>query len=90
VSDLAIASGLGQPGQVAKKRWNELSPRTRRIIIVGAAFEGLLKIAALIDLVRRPAAQIRGTKPRWAAAIVLINSVGAVPIAYFTRGRRRS
>jgi hypothetical protein len=90
VSDFAIGSGPGQPGQVAKKRWNELSPRTRRLIIVGAAFDGLLKIAALIDLVRRPAAEIRGAKPRWAAAIVLINSVGAVPIAYLTYGRRKS
>jgi hypothetical protein len=73
---------------VAKKKWNELSPRARRFIIIGASFEGVLKVAALIDLVRRPAAQIRGTKARWAAALVLINSVGAVPIAYFLRGRR--
>jgi hypothetical protein len=74
---------------VAKKRWSELSPRTRRLIIVGGSFEGLLKMAALIDLRRRPAAQIRGGKARWAAAIVLINSVGLVPLAYFIRGRRK-
>jgi len=73
---------------VAKKKWNELSPRARRFIIIGGSFEGVLKVAALIDLVRRPAAQIRGSKARWAAALVLINSVGAVPIAYFLRGRR--
>jgi hypothetical protein len=73
----------------AKQRWNELSPRTRRRIIVGATLEGLLKVAALSDLVRRPAAQIRGSKRRWAAAIVLINSVGAVPLAYLVRGRRK-
>lgn len=74
---------------MAKKSWNDLSPRARRFIVIGATFEGLLKIAALVDLVRRPAAQVRGSKKRWAAAIVLINSVGAVPIAYFIRGRRR-
>ena len=73
---------------MAKKKWNELSPRARRFIIIGGSFEGVLKVAALIDLVRRPAAQIRGSKARWAAALVLINSVGAVPIAYFLRGRR--
>ena len=74
---------------MAKQKWNELSPRARRLILIGATFEGSLKVAALIDLVRRPAAEIRGTKARWAAAIVLINSVGAVPIAYFLRGRRK-
>jgi hypothetical protein len=72
------------------KKWNELSPRTRRLILIGGTFEGVLKIAALLDLKRRPAAEIRGSKSRWATAIVLINSVGAVPIAYFLRGRRKA
>lgn len=74
---------------MAKKRWAELSPATRRLITVAASVEGILKIAALIDLARRPSNQIRGTKTRWAVAIILINSGGAVPIAYFRRGRRR-
>lgn len=73
---------------MANKQWSDLSPRVRRLIIIGGVFEGLLKLAALIDLVRRPADEIRGTKPRWAAAIVLINSVGAVPLSYFAYGRR--
>jgi len=34
-------------------RWNELSPRTRRVIIAAASVEGALKTAALIDLARR-------------------------------------
>ncbi len=75
---------------MAKKKWNELSARTRRLIIVGGTFEGLLKVAAVVDLVRRPPDEIRGSKPWWAAAIVLVNSVGAVPIAYFACGRRKS
>ncbi len=74
---------------MAKKKWNELSPRARRFIILGGTFEGVLKIAALIDLKRRPASEIRGSKVRWAAAIVLINSVGLVPLGYFLRGRRK-
>jgi hypothetical protein len=73
---------------VPKKKWNELSQRTRRLIIVGAMSECFFKIAALLDLVKRPAAQIRGSKAKWAAAIVLTNSVGAVPIAYLVKGRR--
>ncbi len=74
---------------MAKKSWDELSPRTRRLIVVGATLEGLLKIAALVDLARRPAEEVRGSKPRWAVAIVLVNSVGALPIAYCVYGRRR-
>ena len=53
-----------------------------------AAFEGVLKLAALVDLARRPAAEVRGSKVKWAMAIVLINSAGLVPIGYFVRGRR--
>jgi hypothetical protein len=58
------------------------------LILLGATFEGLLKIMALLDLRRRPANDIRGSKTKWAIAIVLINSVGAVPIGYLVYGRR--
>ena len=71
------------------KKWSELSQGAKRFLLIGGAFEAVLKIAALIDLRRRPADQVRGSKRRWATAIVLINSVGAVPIAYFIRGRTR-
>ena len=74
---------------MAKKRWRELDPRTRRVIVVVGAVEGALKVAALIDLKRRPAEQVRGSKKAWATAIVLVNSAGAVPVAYFLKGRRR-
>ena len=70
------------------KRWSELSARTRKLIVVAALFEAALKIAALVDLVRRPAAEVRGSKARWATAIVVVNSGGALPIFYFVRGRR--
>jgi hypothetical protein len=75
---------------MVKKKWNELSPGSQRLILAGAAFEGVLKCAALIDLARRPAGEVRGSKLRWALAVTLINSVGAAPIAYFAFGRRRS
>jgi hypothetical protein len=32
------------------------------LIILGAAFEGILKIAALADIKRRPASEVRGSK----------------------------
>ena len=71
------------------RRWSDLDERTRRLIVLGAVFEGCLKVAALADLRRRPAAQIRGRKGVWAAVVTLANAVGAVPLAYFLFGRRR-
>jgi hypothetical protein len=71
-----------------KRRWSDLSERTRRLIIIGAVFEGMLKVLALVDLKRRPGTEVRGSKAKWAAAVVLVNSVGAVPLAYLIFGRR--
>jgi hypothetical protein len=73
----------------ARRRWSDLSERNRRLILVGAAVEGCLKIAALVDLRRRPAAEIHGRKWAWATAVALANSAGTVPLAYFLFGRRR-
>ena len=73
---------------MARKRWSDLDPRTREAVKFAGAVEAGLKIAALIDLAQRPAEDVRGSKRRWAIAIALVNSLGAVPIAYFLRGRR--
>jgi phospholipase D-like protein len=70
-------------------KWDDLDPRTRRLIVVAGAIEGMLKIAALVDLARRPRSEVRGSKAGWAAAVTLINALGAVPIAYFVWGRRK-
>jgi hypothetical protein len=74
---------------VVKRRWSDLSPRSRALIVVTGAVEGLLKLAALVDLRRRPAREVRGSKRSWALAIAMTNSAGVVPLAYFLRGRRR-
>ena len=74
---------------MATKTWKDLSPRTRRLLVLGASVEGLLKAAALADLARRPAGEVRGRKRWWVPAIALSNSLGAVPVAYFVWGRRR-
>jgi hypothetical protein len=87
--DLLASAVPVQPCGVTKKKWSDLSPLTRRFLMTAGTVEGLLKIAALTDLVRRPASEVRGSKPRWAVAIVLVNSLGVVPIAYFVRGRRQ-
>lgn len=70
-----------------KKRWQDLSEGTRRMIIVAATVEGILKLLALVDIKRRPASAIRGSRAKWAAAVLFVNSAGAVPIAYFLFGR---
>jgi hypothetical protein len=75
---------------VVKRRWQDLSPRSRRVIPLVGAVEGTLKTAALVDLRRRPAHQVRGPKRLWALAIVLTNTAGVVPLAYFLRGRREA
>jgi len=71
-----------------RRRWSDLSPGTRRLIIVTAVAESIIKGAALIDIKRRPANQIRGPKWLWVPVIAVVNSAGIVPISYFLFGRR--
>ena len=73
----------------ARKQWSDLSERTRRLLITAAVAESILKLAALIDLKRRPAGQIRGPKWLWATAAAVISSAGVVPISYFVFGRQQ-
>lgn len=72
-----------------RRRWSDLSEGTRRLIIVTAVAESILKGAALIDIKRRPADQIRGPKWLWVPVVMVVNSLGIVPISYFVFGRRR-
>ncbi len=74
---------------MARRKWSDLSPRTRRLIVAGAAVETSLKAAALVDIKRRPASQIRGSKWMWIPAVTVLNSAGLAPLAYFVFGRRR-
>jgi hypothetical protein len=67
-------------------RWADLSEGQRKLLVAAAAAEASLKVAALIDIQRRPATQIRGPKALWRAAMV-VNLLG--PLSYFTIGRKR-
>ncbi|MGZ4688881.1 MAG: PLD nuclease N-terminal domain-containing protein [Acidimicrobiia bacterium] len=49
--------------------------------------EVVLTTAALVDLARRPSAQVRGAKPLWVLAC-FVQPIG--PIAYLAFGRRRA
>jgi hypothetical protein len=72
----------------AGKTWRTLNRRQR----VGASVRGVLQIAALvaalIDLRRRPAAQVRGPKRMW-VLVACVNFLGIGPLIYLLLGRRR-
>jgi hypothetical protein len=69
----------------SKKQWNDLSPSQQRLIIIGAACEAVITTVALVDLARRPQAQVRGPKAAWVLGC-FIQPVG--PISYLALGRR--
>ena len=73
----------------ARQQWSDLDERTRKLIISVAVVEGILKLAALIDIKRRPASQIRGRKWMWASVVTIVSSAGVIPISYFLFGRRQ-
>ncbi len=72
-----------------RRQWSDLDQRTRRFLVAAGVAEGILKVAALIDIKRRPAGQIRGPKWLWAAVITVVGSAGVVPVSYFLFGRRQ-
>jgi Phospholipase_D-nuclease N-terminal len=66
------------------KRWSDLSAGQQKLIVAAAAGELSLKVAALIDLRRRPREQVRGPKFMW-VALMFVNLIG--PVSYFAFGR---
>lgn len=68
-----------------RRRWSDLTPTQQTAVLVAASVQISLAVTAWVDLARRPAAQVRGPKFVWAAAIA-INFVG--PLGYFALGRR--
>ena len=61
----------------ARKQWRELSQRNRRLLITAAVADGILKVAALIDIKRRPASRIHG--PKWLWAVVPYRALSRSP-----------
>jgi hypothetical protein len=89
VQAIRIPACYAEDVMAARKKWSDLSTRSRRLIAVAAVAEASLKTAALIDIKRRPASQIRGPKWIWAVVVVIVNSFGSAPLSYFAFGRRR-
>ena len=68
------------------KRWSDLGSAQKGTVVLSGAVQLGLLAAALVDIWRRPSAEIRGNKKLWAAA-AFVNFVG--PISYFVFGRKR-
>jgi hypothetical protein len=68
------------------KQWRDLTAAQKRGIVLLGALQLTLLAAALIDIRRRPADAINGSKRLWTIS-VFVNFVG--PIAYFVFGRKR-
>ena len=69
-----------------KRRWSDLSPTAKVLLVLGSVIELVLTTIALRDLSRRPADQVRGPKFAW-GLMSFVQPVG--PIAYLVLGRRR-
>lgn len=70
---------------MAVRQWSDLSNNQRTAVLAVAAAEMAFAGAAWIDLARRPAPAVNGSKAAW-AAIICINFAG--PLAYFRWGRK--
>lgn len=70
-----------------KKRWSDLTKRQRAAVVGAAAVELALTTSALVDLARRPGAQVRGSKALWTLGC-FVQPIG--PVAYLVVGRRPS
>ncbi|MHA2790144.1 hypothetical protein ACXZ66_13560 [Corynebacterium sp. S7] len=71
--------------QKERIKFSELPTPAQVGIVVAATVDATAKIAALVDLSRRPADKIRGPKWAWAAAQA-VNGFG--PAAYWAFARR--
>ena len=71
---------------MAKKSWSELSDAQKTAILVVGSTELALTATALVDLARRPAAQVRGRKGLWVLGI-LVQPIG--PVVYLAWGAHR-
>jgi hypothetical protein len=69
------------------KRWSALTAREKAPFVVRGVVQFALFVAALADIHRLPAEEIRGSKGLW-SALALVNFMGIGPIAYFLFGRK--
>jgi phospholipase D-like protein len=69
------------------KKWSDLTSKQKAPFVLRGIVQFALLTAALADIYRRPAEEIRGSKWLWSAA-AFVNFMGIGPIAYFAFGRK--
>lgn len=69
----------------SNKKWSDLTPLQRKVVVVGGAVELVLTTYAGRDLARRPAELVRGPKALW-FLVFGVQPFG--PLAYLAVGRR--
>ena len=68
-----------------KKTWSDFTPAQQKAMVAAGALEAVVTTVALVDLIRRPKARVRGPKVLWLLTLA-VQPVG--PIAYLKAGRR--
>ena len=68
---------------MTRYRWSEMSGGRQTAVLCLVSLHLSLAATAWLDLARRPAAEVNGSKAKW-AAVIAITLVG--PIAYFRQG----
>ena len=71
------------------KRWSDLTAREKAPFVLRGIVQYALLAAALADIYRRPAEEIKGSKWLW-STVAFVNFMGIGPIAYFLLGRKRA
>ncbi len=67
------------------KQWSEFTTAQRTGVVAAGALELALTLTAAVDLVHRPAEQVRGPKLAW-WPLLLVQPIG--PVGYLLVGRR--
>ena len=70
-------------------RWSDSTARQKAPFVIRGTVQVALLAAALADIYRRPAEEIRGSKWLW-TVIAFVNFMGIGPFAYFLFGRKRA
>ena len=60
----------------------------RTALALGGMADAALRVYALVDVARRPEAEVKGSKAVWVPALALVSSMGLLPCAYLKHGRR--
>ena len=57
-------------------------------LALGGMADAALRVYALVDVAKRPEAEIHGSKAMWVPALAVVSSMGLLPCAYLKYGRR--